>query len=198
MPISVLESVVSNAERRALAAGETTIVPRILDIYAALPSMTGKLELEYEGELKGADLIGRELIRSAVSQVFDGHFPDADVRQVVEWFDLGGSLNLGDLEPAAEVVGEAKKVQGLLDLARRAGVPAGAPAPWLAAAVDFVLEGLYAQKKISRSEGRGFHGSEAGRRPSQPDRRTPVLMPDDDDDMGGQEGGGRKKKRYYN
>ena len=198
MPISVLESVVSNAERRALAAGETTIVPRILDIYAALPSMTGKLELEYEGELKGADLIGRELIRSAVSQVFDGHFPDADVRQVVEWFDLGGSLNLGDLEPAAEVVGEAKKVQGLLDLARRAGVPAGAPAPWLAAAVDFVLEGLYAQKKISRSDGRGFHGSEVGRRPSQPDRRTPVLMPDDDDDMGGQEGGGRKKKRYYN
>jgi magnesium chelatase subunit I len=66
VPISVLESVVSNAERRALAAGETTVVPRIIDIYAALPSMTGKLELEYEGELKGADVIGRELIRAAV------------------------------------------------------------------------------------------------------------------------------------
>jgi magnesium chelatase subunit I len=198
MPISMLESVVSNAERRALAAGETTVVPRILDIYAALPSMTGKLELEYEGELKGADVIGRELIRGAVSHVFDGHFPEADVRQVVEWFDLGGSLNLGDLEPADEVVAEAKKVQGLLDLARRVDLPAGAPAPWLAAAVDFVLEGLYAQKKISRSEGRGFHGSESPRRPSPPDRRTPVLTPDDDDDLGGNEGGGRKKKRYYN
>ena len=80
MPISVLESVVSNAERRALAAGETPVVPRVIDLYAALPSMTGKLELEYEGELKGADQIGRELIRAAVSTVFDGHFPDADTR----------------------------------------------------------------------------------------------------------------------
>jgi magnesium chelatase subunit I len=198
VPISVLESVVSNAERRALAAGEPIVVPRIIDIYAALPSMTGKLELEYEGELKGADVIGRELIRSAVSQVFDGHFPDADVRQVVEWFDLGGSLNLGDLEAAADVLSEAKKVQGLLELAHLAGVPASAQPPMLAAAVDFVLEGLYAQKKISRSDGRGFHGADTPRRPSQPDRRTPVLTPDDDDDMGGGESGGRKKKRYYN
>ena len=136
-------------------------MPRIIDIYAALPSMTGKLELEYEGELKGADVIGRELIRSAVANVFDGHFPDADTRQIVEWFDLGGSLNLGDLESAAEVVGEARKVQGLLDMARQTGLAAGAPPPVLAAAVDFVLEGLYAQKKISRSDGRGFHGSDS-------------------------------------
>jgi magnesium chelatase subunit I len=144
-------------------------------------------------------VIGRELIRSAVSQVFDGHFPNAEVRQVVEWFDLGGSLNLGDLESAADVLSEAKKVQGLLELARLAGVPAGAPAPLMAAAVDFVLEGLYAQKKISRSDGRGFHGVDTPRRPAQSDRRAPVLTPDDDDnDMGGGENGGRKKKRYYN
>jgi magnesium chelatase subunit I len=198
MPISVLESVISNAERRALAADESTVVPRIIDIYAALPSMTGKLELEYEGELKGADVIGRELIRSAVANVFDGHFPDADTRQIVEWFDLGGSLNLGDLESAADVVSEARKVQGLLDMARLTGLAAGAPPPVLAAAVDFVLEGLYAQKKISRSDGRGFHGSDSARRPPQSDRRTPVLTPDDDDDENSGGGGGRKKKRYYN
>src|SRR6266540_1403495 len=72
MPISVLESVVSNAERRAFVHGETPIVPRVIDLYAALPSMTGKFELEYEGELKGAEYIGRELIRAAVSTVFDG------------------------------------------------------------------------------------------------------------------------------
>jgi hypothetical protein len=88
-------------------------------------------------------------------------------------------------------------VQGLVDLARRVGLPADASAPWLASAVDFVLEGLYAQKKISRSDGRGFHGSDI-RRPPQPDRRTPVLMPDDDDDAGGGDGGRGKKKRYYN
>jgi magnesium chelatase subunit I len=197
MPISVLESVVSNAERRALAANESPVVPRILDIYAALPSMTGKLELEYEGELKGADVIGRELIRGAVSNVFDGHFPEADTRSIVEWFDLGGSLDLGDLEPATDVVREAKKVQGLVEMARRAGLAADAPAPLVAAAIDFVLEGLYAQKKISRSEGRGFHAAEGQRRPSQTEqRRAPVLTPDDDDEPGNESG--RKKKRYYN
>src|SRR5262245_9559115 len=54
LPISTIENVVSNAERRKVATGETMIVPRIGDIYAALPSITGKLELEYEGEQKGA------------------------------------------------------------------------------------------------------------------------------------------------
>src|SRR6266446_6597379 len=63
LPISVLENVVSNAERRALKAGEAVAVPRVLDIYAALPSITGKLELEYEGELKGGETVARELIR---------------------------------------------------------------------------------------------------------------------------------------
>src|SRR5213075_1959241 len=63
MPISVLENVVSNAERRAIQTGERDIVPRIADIYAALPAITGKIELEYEGELVGGHTIARELIR---------------------------------------------------------------------------------------------------------------------------------------
>jgi magnesium chelatase subunit I len=198
LPISVLESVVSNAERRTLATGESRIVPRVTDVYAALPSMTGRLELEYEGELKGADLVGRELVRAAVSRVFDGHFPDVDLRQVVEWFDLGGTLNLGDLDPASTVVSEGRKVQGLIEAAHRTGVAPDAAAPLLASAIDFVLEGLYAQKRISRTEGRGFHGAEPVRRPEPGvERRMPVLTPEDDD---AQEsgGGGRKKKRYYN
>ena len=66
----MLENVISNAERRVLAAGETVAVPRVMDIYAALPSITGKLELEYEGELKGGDAVARELIRLAVGKVF--------------------------------------------------------------------------------------------------------------------------------
>ena len=79
--------------------------------------MTGKFELEYEGELKGADFVARELIRAAVSRVFDGYFPDADVRSIVEWFDLGGTLNLGDGVSAKEVVAQARGVQGLVELA---------------------------------------------------------------------------------
>src|SRR5476651_2096926 len=121
LPISTLELVVSNAERRALAAGETLVVPRVTDIYAALPSITGKFELEYEGELRGAEQIARDLIRSAVGTVFTGHFDGVDTRTVVEWFDLGGSLPLSDSSSADEVITETRGVQGLRELAAHAG-----------------------------------------------------------------------------
>ena len=81
LPISLLENVVSNAERRALLAGEDLIVPRVTDIYAALPAITGKFELEYEGELRGADNVARDIIRAAVGNVFGGYFADADLRR---------------------------------------------------------------------------------------------------------------------
>src|SRR6185436_5108055 len=101
LPITTLELVLSNAERRALANGETLVVPRVTDLYAALPSITGKFELEYEGELRGAEQIARDLIRSAVGSVFTNSFDGIDTRPVVEWFDLGGSLPLSD-DAAAE------------------------------------------------------------------------------------------------
>jgi magnesium chelatase subunit I len=195
MPISVLESIVSNAERRAFSHGESPVAARVIDLYAALPSMTGKFELEYEGELKGADHVARELIRSAVSTVFDGYFPDTDTRQVIEWFDLGGTLNLGDHTSSRELVANARRVQGLIELAHRAGIPPDAPVPLVAAAIDFVLEGLYSQKKIGRTDEGGYHGSDPGRRREAPQPRTPVLTPEDDEaDLTP----GRKKKRYYN
>ncbi len=152
LPISCLENVVSNAERRALATGEDPVVPRVTDIYASLQAITGKFELEYEGELKGADTIARELIRTAVGNVFAGYFEGANVRQIVEWFELGGALQIGDTSPAVEVVEATGQVQGLVELAARAGVEPDAAAPSLASAIDFILEGLYSQKQLSRSE----------------------------------------------
>jgi magnesium chelatase subunit I len=192
MPISVIESVTSNAERRALVHREAPVVPRVIDLYAALPAMTGKFELEYEGELKGADVVGRDLIRAAVSTVFDGTFAGSDSRSVVEWFDLGGTLNLGDSVSAGDVIAQARQVQGLLDLAYRAGIAPDAPPPVLAAAIDFVLEGLYSQKKIGRSDERGYHGSEPVRRPTTTQRPTMITADEEDDEPA------RKKKRYYN
>ena len=192
MPISVMESVISNAERRAILNDESPVAPRVIDLYSSLPAMTGKFELEYEGELKGADFVARELVRAAVSNVFDSYFAGADVRSIVEWFDLGGTLNLGDGVSAKDVVAQARKVQGLVDLAHRAGIAPDASAPLLAAAVDFVLEGLYSQKKIGRSDQRGYHGSETARRPAAP-TRAPLMTADDEDDEQP-----RKKKRYYN
>src|SRR5450432_2929441 len=113
LPISTLELVVSNAERRALANQETLVVPRVTDIYAALPSITGKFELEYEGELRGAEQVARDLIRSSVGSVFTGIFEGVDTRAVTEWFDLGGSLPLSDGTSADDVVAQALGVQGL-------------------------------------------------------------------------------------
>ena len=122
LPISVLETTVSNAERRALATGETPTVARVTDIYAALPSMTGKFELEYEGELKGADQVARDLVRSAVSQVFDGYVRDSDLKPVIEWFELGGALSLSDTTSSADLVSQAKPVQGLMELVTLVGI----------------------------------------------------------------------------
>src|SRR6202050_1715266 len=104
LPISVLENVASNAERRALVAGEELAVPRVLDVYAALPSITGKLELEYEGELKGGDTVARELIRLAVGKVFTRYFDGENLSTVVQWFDLGGTLKLEETAPSSRMV----------------------------------------------------------------------------------------------
>jgi magnesium chelatase subunit I len=188
LPISVMENVISNAERRAIVSGEALAVPRVTDVYAALPSMTGKFELEYEGELKGAEAIARELVRNAVSNVAEGYLTHLDPRRVIEWFDLGGSLQLADTMSADDVLTHARAVQGLVDLAHEAGIPAQASAPLLAAGVDFVLEGLYATKKISRSDERGYHASDT------PVRR-PTREPSLEDEPRVQSGG---KKKYYN
>ncbi len=164
LPITTLELVVSNAERRALQHAETLAVPRVTDLYAALPSITGKFELEYEGELRGAEQVARDLIRAAIGNVFGGVFDGVDTRRVVEWFDLGGSLPLSDTASAAEVIERTRPVQGLDALIAHAGAKPGAPAPEVAAAIDFVLEGLYAQRKISRSDERGYAAAETARR----------------------------------
>ena len=143
---------------------------RVTDVYAALPSITGKFEMEYEGELKGADNVARELIRASVASVFAERFDQVDMRRVIEWFDLGGTLQSADTASAKDLLAQARGVQGLVELTEHLQVGAKAPEPALASAVDFVLEGLYAQKKISRSDERGYHAAE------QPQRR-PTRVP---------------------
>jgi magnesium chelatase subunit I len=191
LPITALELVVSNAERRALANGEKLVVPRVTDVYAALPSITGKFELEYEGELRGAEQIARDLIRAAVGSVFTSTFDGVDTRTVVEWFDLGGSLPLSDTSSAADVVTQSRGVQGLRELAERAGLQPGAPAPAVASAIDFVLEGLYAPRKISRTDERGYSAGTESTAPRRGRREETTTMEEEMRFPGG-------KKKYYN
>jgi magnesium chelatase subunit I len=190
MPITSLENVVSNAERRALTASERVAVPRVTDIYSALPSITGKFELEYEGELKGAESVARELVRAAVANVFAGYFDGTDTSKLVAWFDGGGSLQLGDGDAASEVVKQAGRAPGLIELTRAVGVDPTAPAPETAAAIDFVLEGLYSLKKIARTDERGYHGAGQQAGPRRAGGRHVEPMFD--------EGVPQGKKKYYN
>jgi magnesium chelatase subunit I len=170
LPISVLENVVSNAERRALRAKEDLAVPRIVDIYSALPAVTGKLELEYEGELKGGDVVAREIIRVAVGKVYDHYFDGANVAQIIQWFDLGGSLRLDETIDSASMVQQLSGIQGLMEKTKGLGLTANEPDAVRAAAAEFILEGLHAHRRISRSEERGF-AAEERRRGDQPRER---------------------------
>jgi magnesium chelatase subunit I len=160
LPISALENVISNAERRAIRHDEKVVVPRISDIYAALPAMTGKLELEYEGEMKGADFVGRELIRVAIGKTYDQYFQGANMQQVIQWFDLGGEIQVTDGASAAEVLPTLRGIQGLMDKLTRVNVGPKDSAEAQVSAAEFVLEGLHAHKRIGRNEERVFTAGE--------------------------------------
>jgi len=154
LPISVLESVISNAERRALQNGESAATPRISDVYAAIPAITGKIELEYEGEQVGADRIARDLIRKACGEVFSERYAGIDLRQILDHFNQGRTLTVAEMAGDAEALKHFKGVRGLLEAARSGKLENEEPGS-LITACELVLEGLHAQKKVARSEAQG-------------------------------------------
>jgi magnesium chelatase subunit I len=172
MPITVIETVVSNAERRSLRHEEGTSVPRMSDLYAALPAITGKLELEYEGELHGADKIARELIQQSAARTFDVRAGGADVDDIIAYFESGGALQVGEDASSSACVRGFETVPGLLELVESVGLAPSASSDGIrAAACELVLEALVAQKRISRtstgyvraphqgpSKGKGYQG----------------------------------------
>jgi magnesium chelatase subunit I len=171
LPISTMELVVSNAERRALLHGEALVLPRIGDLYAALPGITGKIELEYEGEMRGADVVVRELIRAAIGKIFDKYFTGTNTQQIEQWFNLGGTVKIDDDQPAKATLEELKQIQGLFEKLAPIGVKASDAPERAVSAAEFLLEGMYAHKRLSRSEERGFAAQEKQpRKPERPDQ----------------------------
>jgi magnesium chelatase subunit I len=156
LPISVLETVSSNAERRALMTGESEAVPRVADVYAAMPAITGKIELEYEGEQQGAAKVAADLIKKAAGKLFDRTFEGADVRRIVAWFNDGHSLRASDQEAVVDLAREIDRVPNLRDAAEAGlGVDSSSEAE-VVSACELLLEGLYAKRLISRSEQLGY------------------------------------------
>jgi magnesium chelatase subunit I len=170
-PITALESVVSNAERRALITEETEIVPRISDIYAALPSMTGKMELEYEGEQIGAQKLARDLIKKAAGTIYEGFFLGIDFDPTVRWFDEGNKLLLSETISAEEGAMLLDAVPDLIESTITTLDIDRDDSANLVSACEFVLEGLYAQNKISRNDEGGYEAMTKTRR----DRRGMIY-----------------------
>ena len=175
LPITALESVVSNSEQRAARTGETHTVARVADVYAALPAMTGKLELEYEGELKGAEAIARELIRTAIGRVFSKHFPNVSFQPVIQWFEAGGELKIPEIATTNQRYQQLAKVPDLLNHTDKLGVTNRKDAAAVAAAAEMILEGLWAHRRIGRSEERGFYAEKPQRTPEP--RESPNRPP---------------------
>jgi magnesium chelatase subunit I len=164
LPIATMELVISNAERRALTNGEEVIVPRVSDIYAAMPGITGKLELEYEGELKGADVVVKDLIATSVRKTYDKHFGDIDTEQIEMWFNLGGTVKLEDALSADRALAELSGIQGLMEKLSALGLKLSDQSPLLVGGAEFLLEGMVAHRKLSRNEEHGFAAQEKASR----------------------------------
>ncbi len=169
MPITAMENVVSNAEQRALRAGDDEAVPRVADVYAALPAITGKIELEYEGELVGGATIARELIRRACDATLRERVGDIDSDDIIIWFDGGNALQVSDDVPLPLVRKGFDLVPGLVSTVVALGLAKKGDDPMIVVACELVLEALVARRKISRND-EGKYGRaerETRRKPNQ-------------------------------
>jgi magnesium chelatase subunit I len=178
LPITVMENVISNAERRTLLTGDEEVVPRVSDIYAALPAITGKIELEYEGELVGGAAIAKELIRRAADATFDERAGGVNTDDIIMWFDEGGALQVDDDAKSPLVYKAFEVVPGLTRIIHDTGLAAEDDPGQAVAACELALEALVARKRISRSD-----SGEYGRATPEPRRRPNDLF-------GGGGGGG--------
>ena len=171
LPITVMENVISNAERRAVSVGDEEVVPRVSDIYAALPAITGKIELEYEGELVGGAAIARELIRRAADGTFQDRAGGVNVDDIIMWFDEGAALQVDEDAKSAIVYRGFEVVPGLVRMVHDLGFADEGDSAQAVAACELALEALVARKRISRND-----SGEYGRATPEPRRRPNDLF----------------------
>jgi magnesium chelatase subunit I len=159
--ISAMELLVSNLERRALGTGDSPVQPRLCDLQMLLPAITGKVEMVYEGEQQGAEVVARRLIGQAVKKVFDARFPEVgkeagsggeDDRgpyaRMIRWFSEGNAVTISDEQPFADYEAALYTVPGLKDLANKYGKGREERA----FAAEMVLEGLHQHLKLARND----------------------------------------------
>ena len=161
MTISLLENVISNAERRALINGQTAAVARVSDLFTSITAITGKIELVYEGEREGSRTVAHSLVGQALKVVFDERVGQAlkprdtdseltECQPILGWFSNQRTLDLADDLGDAELYERLYAIPSLellateyLDCEDR---------PEIAAAMEFILEGLHQSALLSREE----------------------------------------------
>lgn len=147
----VLEAV---ALKRAVPLGDPLAAPRISDLAALVASTAGKVELESVGEEAPEERVVERLITRAVYAAFTRRVTLDDLEPVVDAFDDGFIVEIGDRTPSREYVAWSREVPGLDDAVRGLGafdVTDGAPEPTVvASAVGFLLEGLHLSRRVNK------------------------------------------------
>jgi magnesium chelatase subunit I len=147
--INNLESLLSNAEKRAVRLGETEIVPRVSDLHALSASTAGKIELEYMGEEKREEDIIERLTNRAVLKVFDQRVKLDALKSAIAYFANGWGVKVSDNMAAAEYLEGIRTVPGFSEVVRSLDVDENHPAQ-VASAAEFILEGLHLHQKLNK------------------------------------------------
>ncbi len=146
--INNYESVLSNAEKRAVRTGETEVVPRLSDLHALYASTAGKIEIEYAAEERRESDIIERLVNRAVLAVFDERLGLEALAPIVAHFEAGWGVEVSDAMPAQDYLEGVEQIPGLRDAVRLLG-PVESPG-FIAAASELVLEGLHLHQKLNR------------------------------------------------
>lgn len=146
--INNYESLISNAEKRALRLKEREVVPRMSDLHSIFASTSGKIEVEYVGEDKKEDELVEKLINRAIVKVFDQHFSVNSLQKVIDYFNSGWGVEVSDGMPSEDYLEGIKEIPGLKESIRSLG-SMESPA-LMASATEFILEGLHLHQKLNK------------------------------------------------
>jgi len=146
--INNYESLISNAEKRALRLKEVEVVPRVSDMHSILASTSGKIEMEYVGEDKKEDDLVEKLVNRAILKVFDQYFTVNSLQKVIDYFNSGWGVEVSDAMPSQDYLEGIKEIPGLKESIRILG-PLESPA-LMASATEFILEGLHLHQKLNK------------------------------------------------
>ncbi len=142
------ETLVANAVRRSLRLGEEVVAPRITDLDALAASTMGKVEVEsFEEGREGA--IVEKLLHQAVLTVFRDRVGAAVTGAVVESFDDGEVLHVGEDVSTADYIASLAARPGLAEVVDELAGPGAVPAV-RASAAELVLEGLHLSKRLNK------------------------------------------------